>query len=177
MSEYYLMHSGRSKRDGAKIGSGRYPLGSGERPFQGEANAKQRHKLFGRHKKNRNQPEEPKKPLTDEEKQKIIESGDVRKAYNNREYLTNADIDAVVTRYNKEKSLRDLIPQKKKGIEYLDKYSGVLKSSANLITQAASAWNAVARINNTFNPDGQMKVIPEVKYFLPDKDKDKKKES
>lgn len=34
MSEYYLMHSGRSKRDGAKIGSGRYRLGSGNRPYQ-----------------------------------------------------------------------------------------------------------------------------------------------
>ena len=44
MGEYYLMHSGRSKRDGAKIGSGRYPLGSGDRPFQGEANKKLRKK-------------------------------------------------------------------------------------------------------------------------------------
>lgn len=42
MSEYfvvypddaYLMHSGRSKKDGAHIGSGRYPLGSGDRPYQ-----------------------------------------------------------------------------------------------------------------------------------------------
>lgn len=30
----YLVHEGRSKRDGAKIGSGRYPLGSGENPYQ-----------------------------------------------------------------------------------------------------------------------------------------------
>ena len=32
MSE--LIHSGRSKRDGAPIGSGRYPLGSGDEPYQ-----------------------------------------------------------------------------------------------------------------------------------------------
>lgn len=32
MSE--LFHSGRSKRDGAPIGSGRYPLGSGDEPYQ-----------------------------------------------------------------------------------------------------------------------------------------------
>ena len=31
-----LYHSGRSKRDGAPVGSGRYPLGSGEDPFQHE---------------------------------------------------------------------------------------------------------------------------------------------
>lgn len=32
--EEYLMHHGVSKRDGAPIGSGRHPLGSGQRPFQ-----------------------------------------------------------------------------------------------------------------------------------------------
>ena len=32
ISEDYLAHYGRSKRDGAKKGSGRYPLGSGENP-------------------------------------------------------------------------------------------------------------------------------------------------
>ena len=31
----WLAHSGRSKLDGAPVGSGRYPLGSGEDPFQG----------------------------------------------------------------------------------------------------------------------------------------------
>ena len=31
-----LYHSGRSKRDGAPVGSGRYPLGSGDDPFQHE---------------------------------------------------------------------------------------------------------------------------------------------
>lgn len=32
-----LIHVGKSKRDGAKVGSGRYPLGSGKRPYQGKA--------------------------------------------------------------------------------------------------------------------------------------------
>ena len=30
----FLMHEGRSKKDGAPVGSGRYPLGSGEIPYQ-----------------------------------------------------------------------------------------------------------------------------------------------
>lgn len=30
----YLVHTGRSKSDGAPVGSGRYKLGSGKRPFQ-----------------------------------------------------------------------------------------------------------------------------------------------
>lgn len=33
----YLAHEGRSKLDGAPIGSGRYPLGSGDYPFQHDA--------------------------------------------------------------------------------------------------------------------------------------------
>lgn len=32
--EDFLMHEGRSKKDGAPVGSGRYPLGSGENPHQ-----------------------------------------------------------------------------------------------------------------------------------------------
>ena len=34
MSDRFLMHYGRSKTDGAIIGSGRYPLGSGDEPYQ-----------------------------------------------------------------------------------------------------------------------------------------------
>jgi len=37
MAEDYLLHVGVSKMDGAPIGSGRYPLGSGEMPYQHEA--------------------------------------------------------------------------------------------------------------------------------------------
>ena len=36
MSANFLMHYGRSKKDGAVVGSGRYPLGSGDEPFQHE---------------------------------------------------------------------------------------------------------------------------------------------
>ena len=36
MSTGVLMHYGKSKKDGAIIGSGRYPLGSGDDPYQHE---------------------------------------------------------------------------------------------------------------------------------------------
>lgn len=41
-----LIHVGRSKKDGAKVGSGRYPLGSGERPYQGENSKFDKFKKF-----------------------------------------------------------------------------------------------------------------------------------
>ena len=34
MKDNFLMHYGRSKKDGAPVGSGRYPLGSGDDPYQ-----------------------------------------------------------------------------------------------------------------------------------------------
>lgn len=34
--EDYLAHVGRSKKDGAPVGSGRYPLGSGDQPYQND---------------------------------------------------------------------------------------------------------------------------------------------
>lgn len=40
LREDELMHFGRSKRDGAKVGSGRYPAGSGERPNQWKEDSK-----------------------------------------------------------------------------------------------------------------------------------------
>lgn len=41
MPNYYLMHVGVSKEDGAPgPGSGRYPLGSGERPYQNKEEAR-----------------------------------------------------------------------------------------------------------------------------------------
>ena len=43
----YLIHAGRSKSDGAAVGSGRYRLGSGKRPFQGMMmTAEQKKKFF-----------------------------------------------------------------------------------------------------------------------------------
>lgn len=44
----YLMHAGRSKKDGAPVGSGRYPLGSGDKPFQDYRDFKNRQRELRR---------------------------------------------------------------------------------------------------------------------------------
>lgn len=160
MSEYYLMHSGRSKRDGAKIGSGRYPLGSGARPFQGEAGEARRKGFLGLGKKKK--VAAPKEPLTDEEKQKIIGNGDIRKAYDNKQFLTNADIDAVIDRYTRYKKLADLLPKKKSGLDFINKGQNYLESSSKFINSGVNVWNAIARIDNSVNPDSGMIIIPSI---------------
>jgi hypothetical protein len=166
MGDYYLMHSGRSKRDGAKVGSGRYPLGSGERPFQNGGGPKERKRLFGRKKKEPVDTEP--KSLSEEEKKRIIDSGDVTAAYKNRQFLTNADIDAVINRRNKETTLASMLPKKKKGMEYVTKATDVLDKSVKFVNAGINAWNVAVRINNAFNEN---KLKPIYAIGSPDKKK------
>ena len=162
MGEFYLAHAGRSKRDGAKIGSGRYPLGSGDRPYQGDpakaARVKRERKgLFGRKKKNKAVEETE---LTAEKKQRIIDTGDIKSAYAYRRYLTNSDIDAVVLRYQKEKSLADLLPKKKKGKDYVNNAADALNLTFKLINAGTNVWNTAARISAVKNPDNHLPLVP-----------------
>lgn len=175
----YLMHEGVSKLNGAPgPGSGRYPLGSGKRPYQNAGPGEQRRArkmgLFGRKKKTL--PDEPKESekeeekLTDEEKKRIIDEGDIRAAYKNKRSLTNADIEAVILRYNKEKSLADLMPKKKKGIDFLVKSTDVLDKSVKFANASINAWNTIARVNNSLNKNFELPAI----YAIGNKDKKNK---
>ena len=161
MSEYYLMHSGRSKRDGAKIGSGRYPLGSGERPFQGEDNKSQRLKFLRKKKSAPEKKEEtvPEKPFTDDDKKRIIDSGNIKEAFKYREHFTNNDIDAVINRYKKENELKALtVKNVKTGQEKVEKMTSVLKTGIGFANEGINAYNVVARLVNTFS-DNEMPVV------------------
>lgn len=151
----YLMHSGRSKRDGAKVGSGRYPLGSGERPFQADESKRKHRGLFKKNKqktlpKKLHEEEKKDDELTEEKKKQIIESGDISSAYKYRKHLTNAEIDAVILRNNKEKSLAELMPKKKTGMEYVEKTADTMQKVAKFVNSGINVWNASARVINTF---------------------------
>lgn len=68
----FLMHSGRSKRDGAKVGSGRYPLGSGDRPHQHDPKKPRSKKSYRR-------PDLSQ--LSDDEMQKAIRRENLEETY------------------------------------------------------------------------------------------------
>jgi len=160
MSEYYLMHSGRSKVDGAPVGSGRYPLGSGERPYQKGSPGGDRH--LSRRERRRMKKEKPLQKLTDEEKQKIINEGDVKEAYRHRRELTNNDIDAVMTRHNKEKDLFALIPKKKTGMDYVNKATEITNTGIKAVLAGVNVWNIVSSIHNVRDPGNPWPTVPSI---------------
>ena len=154
MSEYYLVHSGRSKRDGAKIGSGRYPLGSGKRPFQGDSpeqmSAARRLGIVKTQKKVL--PNTPEPVFDDEEKNRIIDKGDIMSAYKYRDKFTNAELDAVINRYDKENKLKALtVANVKSGKDKVDALNAYLNTAVNLATNSINAYNMMARFVNTFS--------------------------
>lgn len=156
-----ILHSGVSKLNGAKVGSGRYPLGSGKRPYQNAPEEKAR-KMTRRErrlaKKNKVTVEE-KNELTEEEKKNIIDHGNIRKAYEYRDQLTNTDIDAVITRYEKEKRLGDLMPKKKNGMDYVKNIGNGLDTAAKALNGGINVWNASARVINTLNPSANLPIV------------------
>ena len=161
MGEYYLMHSGRSKRDGAKIGSGRYPLGSGERPFQGEDNKSRRLRFLRKKKEESEKKEETtsEKSFTEDDKKRIIDSGDIKEAFKYREHFTNNDIDAVINRFKKENELKVLTTKNvKTGQEKVEKMTSILKTGISFANEGINAYNVVARLVNTFS-DKEMPVV------------------
>lgn len=120
-----LMHYGRSKRDGAKVGSGRYRLGSGE---------------------------DPRAPLTNEEKEHIIKTGDAKAAYERRIEFTNDELQAVKTRFNLEKEIKNLDPvQIKTARERMEKASNYLSTIVKLTSYGIILYNNAAKTINAFS--------------------------
>lgn len=150
----YLMHVGRGKLDGAKVGSGRYPLGSGKRPYQGypEKRLKKEARRAARNarklKKNAPQPVEK---LTDEEKQRVIEKGDIKSAFKHVDQFSNKDIDDVITRYRKQRDLGALTREGvKTGRQKFNDFSNLMRDVGTLGENAIKAYNPLARFLNTF---------------------------
>ena len=88
-----LYHYGRSKRDGAKRGSGRYPLGSGDRPNQ-------RWGVFGSKSRSGEKSEA--------DKQRAIKSGTARDVLRYKGELTNKELQDAVNRLRLEQQLESI---------------------------------------------------------------------
>lgn len=124
-----LYHIGRSKRNGAKIGSGRFPLGSGDRPFQmfgGKSSRKMRKAAAKAAKEN----EAAKKQLTPDEINAIREKVtrppiDLKEVQKNRDILTTEDLNKIKSRIEAEKNISRLYGEQinagKKFVQSADK--------------------------------------------------------
>lgn len=136
-SDPSLMHVGRSKADGAPVGSGRYPLGSGANPYQ-KSNRRFRDKgveagrkvktaaknvLDSRRQKAAERKAEKSAAQAEgksvrsyrrgeAKKEKLrkeaLETHDPRKLAKGMTYLTDAELQARITRLTKEQQVRNL---------------------------------------------------------------------
>lgn len=108
-----LYHFGRSKRDGAKVGSGRYPLGSGERPRSvfrkaGEAVVSPRKSHKKREKQQVHEANKPTyKSMTDDELREAINRANLEKQYK----------EVLITPYRKKTGKEVVIGYLKKGAD------------------------------------------------------------
>lgn len=106
---------------GTKHHSGRYPWGSGERPYQGESGASKksmkRQGYFARKKAARQRQETLRKARAaadakrryEAEKERAINSGDIKFAYENRYRLTDAELNKVLQRVDMNRKLESAL--------------------------------------------------------------------
>lgn len=106
---------------GTKRHSGRYPWGSGERPYQGESGASKksmkRQGYFARKKAARQRQETLRKVRAaadakrryEAEKERAINSGDIKFAYENRYRLTDAELNKVLQRVDMNRKLESAL--------------------------------------------------------------------
>lgn len=100
---------------GTKHHSGRYPWGSGERPYQG--NGGKRQGYFARRKAARQRQETLRKARAaadakrryEADKERAINSGDIKFAYENRYRLTDAELNKVLQRVDMNRKLESAL--------------------------------------------------------------------
>lgn len=167
MNEYfYLSHGGP--------GSGRYPLGSGERPYQKfEGSRKKSRGIFGyirerkakkieeEQQKERNMElqkrieEEQKKRQHDSDKERVLREGTATEVMKYRGELTNQELQNAFTRLNLEKQLSHLSQQEtKSAIDKIDNVMKTVKTGTEWAKIGTDTYNTFAAIYNA-TPEGQ----------------------
>ena len=149
-----LYHFGISKRNGAKIGSGRYPLGSGERPRAAQL------RLFNKEK----QPvvAREKKYTDDEwsaEKKRAVEQGDVVFIQRHADKFTPDEISKANSNYNIRKQLsqnaNEVKERNKNDIfSFLDKFNRKSKTLLTFVDTVDKGLSVIAKWSNaSFDDD------------------------
>lgn len=184
----YIAHYGRSKRNGAEVGSGRYPLGSGDRPFQMIKNAIDRHKarkeqdkIEKEEKRKLDQQREEERRLKELEeiekkkekereehianREKTLRSGSPEEVLKYQGEFTNQELQYAIDRINKENTLYGMIPteEKKSLIKTVDKVVKTIDTFNNWANTGTKSYNNFAKIYNSLN---ESKIIAGTKKPL-----------
>lgn len=139
-----LYHFGIPRR------SGRYPWGSGNRPFQSgggpmsKRQAKKAEKLRSKE-VSKMTPEE-----READKQRVLKTGTASEILRYKGELTNQEMQQAVTRLNLESQLNSLSSKDiESGMQKIDKVMKGVKTGTEWVKIGTDTWNTLARIYNS----------------------------
>lgn len=187
MNEYfYLAHGGP--------GSGRYPLGSGDRPYQkyedsrrrssggigGYIRSRRAKKAERQMQKAEEQERERKlaeareKQKLDAEKENVLRSGTAQDLMKYQGRLTNQELNMAAERLRLERQISSYSSDEiKTNLDKLKKIQAYTNVGAALAKDGASIWNSFVSVYNTTS-SGKKDPLPKVKEDKGDEGKKKK---
>ena len=156
---YYIAHGGP--------GSGRYPLGSGERPYQkyegsrkrgggiaGYIRTKKAKKIEAQEQKNRLE-EEQRRRQHEADKERILREGTATEVMRYQGELTNNELQQVFTRLNLESQLRNLSQKEiQTTMNKINTVMRTVKTGTEWVKIGTDTYNTVAAIYNA-TPEGK----------------------
>lgn len=170
---YYLSHGGP--------GSGRYPWGSGDRPYQRLEKAKQRHGIgeyirSRRAKKaeeqmqkdmeearRRTAAEEERRKRLEADKERVLRAGSAREVLQYQGMLTNKELQDAYNRIDWEKKLSSVAASEiQTNMQKMDKAMSNLKTINNWGSTLTDSYNLMAAVYNA-TAEGKKDPWPEIK--------------
>lgn len=145
--------AGKSKLDGADVGSGRYPLGSGDRPYQDYPSLQQRIK----EKKLEYENDEAIKKLDNMEREKeineprrelLLKKGSAKDILKYSHEYTHDELQSAIQRFEDERKLRQYVTGP---LDKLKPVFNVIKSIPEWQDKGIKGYNNFAKIMNTVN--------------------------
>lgn len=142
MNNGYLVHYGVPRK------SGRYKWGSGKNPFHhgNSIPRKIKQKLFGKKK-----PNKPVKRLSEEEKDRVVNSGDAKKILKYKDQLNTEELKRANNRITQESALKKSAKeQTKSGMKKFDAIADTLDHVTDKADKIATSYDRTAKILNSF---------------------------
>lgn len=159
---FYLVHGGP--------GSGRYPLGSGDRPYQKLEGSRRKTSggiLSYIKSKKAKKPENVQKPMTEEErkrqyeaeKERVLKRGTASEIMRYQGELTNQELQNAVTRLNLETQLINLSKNEiQTKMDKIDSVMKTVKTGNEWAKIGTDTYNTFAKIYNA-TPEGKEKPL------------------
>ncbi len=166
----YLIHYGIKRR------SGRFPWGSGKRPFQSGGGPVGKAVRFVRKKKTEYKRNESLKKARakaaenrklEANKKQVLKSGSATDVMKYRGKLTNQELSDVVRRLELEKKISNMAKEDvKTGMQKVNEYMKTLDTITNWASTGTKAWNQIVDIYNA-TPEGRRRPLNMVTQSRP----------